>query len=162
MMFMPDNVDRSLYESIGKITVNFEFLSNRVQMAIWVLLFGDNRTEQRKGQIVTSGHKRNIDLFSCLYRHQFPNQNYEELDRLCGRLSDVEKDRNKLIHSMWFGIGEDTSRMKMTVDRKGFRSTFEMMNPGEVDKIAQEIEQTADEVLNFLQRFLCLKRPAQP
>jgi len=147
---MTPGIDPSLFEPIGRITVNFEMLSGQVNWGIWLLLFGNYAGEQRTGQIVTAERPfgKNVELFACLYKHRFPKQDYKKLNGLCGKLRAVEQERNKITHSQW---GGGTMRIKTTAKQKqGLHFQFEKMSRAQINAIADEIAESATEFVNFV------------
>ena len=118
----PAHIDARFLESIGRITVNFEVLSHIVELGVWILLLGNGLGEQRTGQIVTAERSfgRNVDLFSCLYRHRYPKQPHQALTTLCGKLQAIEDERNRIIHSRWtrVDVSGHAIRMKTTAKKR--------------------------------------------
>jgi hypothetical protein len=157
---MTPALDSKLFESIGKITVNFEALSYMVELGIWILLFGNGIQEKRTGQIVTAERSfgRNVDLFSCLYKHRYAKQSHKVLTDLCGNLHDIEEKRNTVTHSRWTLVDmfEQVIRMKTTAKRKGIGFQFEQMSLTEIATFADEIARTSEQLAMFVSKF-CTK-----
>jgi hypothetical protein len=83
---------RRMRELIGEITVKFGVLEHMLEYSIWRLINEDTR-EQQTGQIVTAENSfgRNVDLFSSLYRHRFPQHPDKPLKHLCAKLFAVDR-----------------------------------------------------------------------
>jgi len=146
---MTPRIDPTLLEPIGRVTVNFEMLSGEVEFGIWRLLFDNNAQEQRTGEIITAERSfgKNVELFACLYKHRYPEQDHEKLERLCKKLHAVEQERNKITHSRW---RSGSMRIKTTAKQKGFRFQFEKMSRAQIEGIADEIVKTATEFVLFV------------
>ena len=166
----PAPVDPSLFEAIGKITVTFELLSQFVELGVWFLLFGcDNIQDQRMGQIVTAerSFRQNVDLLACLYKHRYPSQGGEELNRLCEKLQHIEDERNKVMHSRWIQHPAPASvlalLMKTTAKRKtGFKFQSQETKLSEVAGIVNDITKAASELLRFVSIQCCKEFEKRP
>jgi hypothetical protein len=141
-------IDNSLLEPIGRVTVNFAMLEQTVAFGVWLLIVGNDSTEQRTAQILTAelSFKRLVDLYSCLYRHRFPESRRQaEVDGLCTKLRVMEERRNVLTHSFWGagGAAGQSTRLKITAKAKGFRMQSETLRREDIQLLAEDISELA-------------------
>ncbi len=149
---MVPGIDAALFEPIGRVTVNFSMLQGMVEFEIWTLLSRGQRT----GQIVTAelSFRRNVELFSCLYRHRFPGQNEDALGTIRNKLFNCEEERNRITHSSWAGGEGCSMRFKTTAKHKGWAMQAQMMSRDDITAIADKIAQTATDLQHFAMRFI--------
>jgi hypothetical protein len=151
---MIPGIHRSLFEPIGEVTVNFAMLEHVLSGGTGLLLFGNNGQEQRTGQIVTAelSFRRNVELFSCLFRHRFPEKGDAGIKALCSKLLVLEEKRNVTIHSFWGGAGEPgySTRIKVTAKLKGIAFQFQKTSREEIAAVANEIAEVASELQDFV------------
>lgn len=150
---MVPGIDPSLFEPIGRITVNFAMLQGMVESAIHLLLFGNGSGEWRAGQIVTAelSFRRAVELFSCLYRHRFRGQHEDALSAICNKLSDCEAERNRITHSHW---GGGSMRFKITAKQKGWHMQAQKMGRDDITAIGDKIAAVAVDLQDFMLEFV--------
>jgi len=154
---MTPGIDPTLFEPIGRVTVNFAMLQRVVETGVWQLLFGNGIKEQRTSQIVTAelSFRRAVELFSCLYRHRFPGQHEAALKTMCKRLLAAEEKRNLITHSTWAG-GQPgyTLRFKTTAKQKGFAFQFQHMSRDDITAVGDGIAIVATDLQKFIFKFV--------
>ena len=146
------NIHESLLSALGSVTANFAFLDQTVQFIIWILLFGNDSKQQPFGKAVTAGlsFRKQIALFSTVYRLRFPDQDYARLESLCRKLRAVEVKRNRATHSLWAGGYDGKAfRFKTTADDK-LKHQIEDTDVASVRALANEIGEAATDVQKFL------------
>ena len=147
-------IDRSLLEPIGEVTVNFAMLEQVLTSGTWLLLFGNSAQEQRTGQIVTAelSFRRNVELFSCLFKHRFPEKGDADIKTLRSKLLALEEKGNVTTHSFWGAAGEPgySTRIKITAKARGIAFQFQKTSREEIATLANEIAEVASELQDFL------------
>jgi len=136
---------------IGDITVSFALLETNVQFFVGSLI----AEHQRIGQIITAELPfrtvRSLVISLYLERHG-EDDDFHTLKELMKRACHVEKERNRIAHSIW-GAGEnrDTlTRIKTTAkERQGLSFQYESVTTDMLREIATEIRQVANDVLSF-------------
>jgi hypothetical protein len=139
--------------SLGVITVNFQCLEKYMEFFIWALI-GD---DQEIGQIVTSQISFNglCDLLSSLFRYRAENSELvKELDDLIKRANEVVGERNKFIHSSWFGDFESSIvRVKITARGKtGLKHQYENIGPDDLLSLGRSIKLVWEALMEFIKK----------
>ncbi len=120
---------------------------------VWELI----GSEQRVGQMVTAGmpFQRQVDLLTSLFRHRFSDVSLQEsVETLTRRISELEQQRNTVLHSSWLLESSDpneATRFKITANRKkGLSHSTEVMTPKDLDSIADGFQQVLAEFTGFM------------
>lgn len=139
---------------LGKVVANFAVLESSLDFAIWLLLVGNSSAEQRTGQIVTAelNVKGKIALLSSLYQHRFPAKSpFNELKDIRKKLSDANKIRNKLVHSVWLAGGVRSATTAK--EKNGIKFEFEEMEASKIEGIADFISEVGYDIQQFFISF---------
>lgn len=143
-------------QAIGQITVNFALLESEISFFVWTWVSKD----QRLGQIITAelSFRNLVSLLSSIFRHTVSEADkITELEELLGKALMVEEKRNVITHSVWAAgnTPETITRIKTTAKKsKGLRHQFEQMSVDDLNKIAEQIAELAQEIRMFLLRQL--------
>ena len=139
--------------ALGLISVNFQCLEKHMEFFAWSLIGED----QEIGQIVTSqiSFNRLCDLIGSLFRYRARGSGLvKELDGLIKRASEVVEERDRVIHSSWFGDLESSIlRVKITAKSKtGLKHQYEYTDPDDLLKIGRSIEQVWKDLKEFIKK----------
>jgi hypothetical protein len=141
------------YRAIGRISVMFSDVETWTSAFIWQLIGPD----QHVGQMVTAGMSfpRQLDLLTSLFRHRFPDPSLlQSLELLTKRISELEQQRNAVLHSSWVLQSSDpneATRFKITANRKkGLHHAKEVTRPAELDTIADGFQQVLSDFCAFM------------
>ena len=135
-------------QAIGLITVNFAMLELTIASGAWFFL-------GKTGAIVTAelSFKGLVALFSSLYRNWTTDaKKVGDLDSLLKRVMQAEEKRNIISHSLWtLGKSDETiTRIKTTAKMsKGLKHSFEQVTVDDLERIADEIAETAADFQAF-------------
>lgn len=146
---MASAIDTALLVPLGRLVAEFNVLETQLSFSIWMLL----QTDQRAGQIVTAPmrFKSKIDLFDSLFRHRFQGMD-DELHKIVQRLSDVNRQRNDLVHGLWAAGGaEGQSHLVKTTAwaGTGHKMTFTLVDENKVNATTAVISELAADLLTF-------------
>lgn len=146
--------DESVLKSLGKITLAYSFLEELVTDCIIILLDSDG------AHIITTGlsFSRSLAILKALYLKKYPGDRDKEihLSNLVNRSEQAHQKRNQLIHSFW-RRDETTGtllRIKHQVNKRGFSTDSEQIDINELSLVADEIEDIASVVQEFMDSLL--------
>lgn len=141
------------YRAIGRISVMFSDVETWTSSFIWQLVGPD----QYVGQMITAGmsFSRQLDLLTSLFRHRFSDPALQlSLETLVRRLSELEQQRNAILHSTWVLMSTNRSeatRFKITASRKrGLHQIKETTRPEDLDAVAAAFETALGEFCDFM------------
>jgi hypothetical protein len=80
--------------------------------------------------------------------------NIKELDEIIKRASEVEVERNKVIHSCWFGdLDSSILRVKITARGKaGLTHQYEHIEPDNLLNLGRSIKQVWEDLMEFTKK----------
>ena len=143
--------------ALGKCTVAFSELDFWLSSFAWALIGQD----QHIGQIVTAemSFARKIDLVGSLFKHVCPDKGArEDLQRLLGKLSQLEQRRNTAQHSLWIRQSEDpelATRLKVTAKRQhGLKHAKEDVTSEPLEGLARDLQAATSDFSSFMVTFL--------
>lgn len=150
-------------KALGRLTAEFSLLEFMIASLVW-WLSGD----QASAMILTTHlpFKRLRQAAEALARAKMKTNTaaLDEIKKIMKRASDHEKDRNRLIHSIWMRLpgvpggpapapGGPLSRLKMTANRK-FEVQLEAFPADDINRVADKIGQTTRDVVRFTRKHV--------
>lgn len=150
------SVPDEFLEILGAISVNFGALENALAFTIWALLGDLSVHNEERYQIVTAqlSVKQLVWMAEALYKQRFPGKDEDAMRALMARCSTAERERNKLIHSLWVsGDIKDSEqlalRLKITA-RSEFKFQHEQHTTKELTTVAEQCADLSDELRKFI------------
>ena len=143
--------------TIGKISVAFAEIESWVGFFVWALI----GPEQHIGQMVTAemSFSRQLDLLSSLFQYRCDDpEKLDDLKALILRLTELEQQRNTVLHSLWIRQSSNPSeaaRLKITAKRKkGLAHSKEVVKPKQLEAIAGNLQVALSDFSSFMTTFL--------
>jgi hypothetical protein len=133
---------------IGRVTAYFAFLETVLETVVWSLMFENDFKAWRMGGAATSLMRfaRKVDLFQALALYRFGES--ETLTRLLSRLRQINTDRNRIVHALWYGNEPDKPALQVRVlsakDRLELASSSRSID--EFQAVAREINAIANDL----------------
>jgi hypothetical protein len=149
---------KEYFEQFGRAITNFQMLEQLIELFAWSLI----GKEQAVGQIVTSqlSFQRLCDLSCALFKYKCDEQDDKdiitELDALFGKISEIENERNKFVHSKWYIDVTDfpstsLARFKTTANKKrGLQHHTENVTLDDIKNYGQKIAEIYEELNSFM------------
>ena len=143
------------HRPLGRLTMAFSSLENSVAWLVAEMLGADSDVRSiLESQI---SFAKQLSILDGLYRLRVTDDELLKVwDQLVARLNKSEEMRNTMVHSTWGIWWEDSdaisiSRQKNSIKRKkGLRTTKEKADPGEIDRVAESIEETNEDLIQLL------------
>jgi hypothetical protein len=145
---------------IGRITINFATLDFHLAFAIGSLLTQDQAVAQMVAHELS--FKQKLALFSSLVQHKLPASTKAtaecatDFENYVSRCAQLEERRNQVAHSVWLEQstpGGPIQRLKITAKKsKGLRHHTEEIEIGSLKQLADDLRDTAQEVIPLLLR----------
>lgn len=141
-----------LHKALGRMTVAFSELEDRLKDLICALLGQDKRT----GEIVTCGMNASAlcDLTKALFVHKVHDDELLDLfGELMPQVEYCREGRNTYVHSSWYtqepSIPYIRSKAKIGKDKR-LRNNWQVMGCSDINDLADLIRETATGVFELL------------
>ena len=142
-------------EAIGRMCIAFSSLEGQLKFMVGKLVGID----QIVGQIITAelSFRNILNLLGSLYKHRTNDNDFrKKVDDLLKNISNLEQNRNSLIHST-YGLTKDPetiARFKNTARMKhGLKNNFDIITIEQIDHLVVEIENANSEVINLFLEY---------
>jgi hypothetical protein len=111
------NVSDEMLRALGRVTVNFQLTEMMLNMLTWMLISEDARI----GKIITSNlsFSRVCDVFLSIVRLKADGQDelITEVEGLIKKASELEQERNTLVHSCYTVASATADRIDSNTPR---------------------------------------------
>jgi hypothetical protein len=155
---MPLNEEQ--LKALGRVCVTFQAIEVRLAFVTWSLI----SNEQAVGRIITPllSFAKLCDLASMLISHRFPGTPLaDELHQIIRRVSELEQERNTLIHSAWAYRADrpevEGERVKITVKRyRGVRVDCCETPAAQINGIADQMQEATESLDTLVRNWIAL------
>lgn len=151
-------VNDEYLKALGLVVANFSSLEFYLSALIWALI----DSELNIGKSITSemSFNQKVKLFVSLYRIKIDSVNKgSDIKELITSLGDVEKDRNRIIHSSWLIDEKNTEVTRYRISAKckrGLLNEFEDFDVLKLNRIANSISNVTKKINELIPKSLNL------
>jgi hypothetical protein len=140
---------------LGRVAVNFQHVEMSLAFLTWALI----PVPQDRRAIITSQlpFDRLLTVFYLLLKgHIAHNASHvAELDEISKKASELEQNRNTLMHSVWAaGEAGEVTRMKWAASRKkGLSVQSPETTAADIQKVADDLRDLSKRLMGFTERL---------